>query len=348
MPDSEGADDPTLVVGCGVAPFGRLARAKLGVALAPYFPDGPDVPEGAQLFALGASTSGTHTHLGFSFDALGRTDVLDVSGSSFSHTQLPGLQHDAASLLLHTAPGGYLLQATVREVRLLAPLPAATNLCSWSPPGTSSLSLAAASGSQVATATAGELHLLDVQPEGSSAGLRHVWSLPLDSQASALHVCEAGPGGQACVVVGQWLTNSVHVLPASSVPAQGGDLDHLSAAALQLGAETARSAALMPVGEGSATRWLLAAGTNSGAVMVWELMASQGSKWQLSNGRVVHIGSVAVQLMVVRPAGAPPYLYAHSSSDAILRLQPDPAGGGAGSLVDQVEFYRVHGSSHIR
>jgi hypothetical protein len=40
----QGASDPTLMVGCGVAPFGRLARAKWGCALAPYFGDGPTIP----------------------------------------------------------------------------------------------------------------------------------------------------------------------------------------------------------------------------------------------------------------------------------------------------------------
>jgi len=44
----QGADDTALVVGSGVAPFGRLARAKLGCALAPYFGDGPIVPVRAQ------------------------------------------------------------------------------------------------------------------------------------------------------------------------------------------------------------------------------------------------------------------------------------------------------------
>lgn len=39
-----GAHDSWLVASCGVAPAGRLVRARMGAALAPYMADGPHLP----------------------------------------------------------------------------------------------------------------------------------------------------------------------------------------------------------------------------------------------------------------------------------------------------------------
>lgn len=38
------ADEQQLLVGCGVAPRGRLCRVRAGMALQPYILDGPEVP----------------------------------------------------------------------------------------------------------------------------------------------------------------------------------------------------------------------------------------------------------------------------------------------------------------
>lgn len=47
----QGASDATLCVASGTAPFGRLARAKLGVSLCPHFPDSVDVPVSLSKFS---------------------------------------------------------------------------------------------------------------------------------------------------------------------------------------------------------------------------------------------------------------------------------------------------------
>jgi hypothetical protein len=55
VPDSQHADDPTLLVGAGVAPWGRLARAKLGAALSPYTPPAMTLPVRCLIWACLAS-----------------------------------------------------------------------------------------------------------------------------------------------------------------------------------------------------------------------------------------------------------------------------------------------------
>jgi hypothetical protein len=44
VPGSRGAGDASLLVASGVAPCGRLSRARLGATLSPYLVDGPSVP----------------------------------------------------------------------------------------------------------------------------------------------------------------------------------------------------------------------------------------------------------------------------------------------------------------
>ncbi len=65
-----------------------------------------------------------HTHVAFSFEAAGRTDLLCVSGGGagageeggggggghFSHVEVAGLRHDAASLLVADVAGRRLVQ----------------------------------------------------------------------------------------------------------------------------------------------------------------------------------------------------------------------------------------------
>ena len=74
VPDSQQADDKAMLVASGVAPFGRLARAKLGMALEPYAGGGPDIPVSdtcshilhdfppSLLCEMGPGILGTETH----------------------------------------------------------------------------------------------------------------------------------------------------------------------------------------------------------------------------------------------------------------------------------------------
>ncbi|KAF5841167.1 hypothetical protein DUNSADRAFT_14170 [Dunaliella salina] len=379
VPDVQGASDPTLLVGCGTAPFGRLARAKLGCALAPYFSDGPVIPEGARLFALNSRTA--NVHLAFSFDALGYTAVMQLQGSTFTHTSLPGLRADLPSLLLHTTPSGQVVQVTRQGVTLLSALPLTAPIAHWQPgsqvsPGDShatpapansssdggtegSVSLASACERLLVVATASHVVCLEVlghKPEGgggnaegggasedSRGELRVVCTAELPHQVSALHVCRMGwsahssrssnGGGDkhrdydlrdTAVVMGFWLRNQVVVVAASDLNCQ--------LASIELGDETARSAALLPVPFASVAassampvqgqRWVLGVGTNSGLLLLWEAQAgrraadaagennaagrARSRQWVLSAASSTHISNVAVELTLMPdPAFAP-------------------------------------------
>ncbi|KAJ9512922.1 hypothetical protein QJQ45_029052 [Haematococcus lacustris] len=432
LPDPEGAPDLSLLLACGQAPAGRLARAQLAVGLVPYLVDGPLLPEGAQLFALSLpptpSTSPpptsphTHTHLALSFPTAACTRVLDLRGASISPALLPGLDSASPSLLLHTAPGPWLLQATPRELRVIGPDRGEGCSCflahTWLPPPTPApppgqpaaalpdgltqpahISLAAADGGWVAVVVGQQLVSLAVEERGGA--VRVVGSRQLDTPASALTVAGHHPGclpppaaigawqgaatsplqpqggGVPVVMLGQWLGHSLLLLPA----------DRLAAPllALDLGEETARSAALLPVpvpaacspptspaGPGAAglgataggcgsERWLLAVGTNTGLLLLWDVVAgsSEGAgggggkgggwqqAWMASCPRQLCISNVAVELSLhpgdppspsstptllttppdssPSPSPSSPYLYARSGNDAIIRPRPPPS-----------------------
>lgn len=76
-----------------------------------------------------------HSLLAFSFSSAHRTDVLRVTGDSYSQELLaPGLEHAAASLLLTRMPGDWLLQATSQQLRVVAPQ-GSQLACCWQAPG---------------------------------------------------------------------------------------------------------------------------------------------------------------------------------------------------------------------
>lgn len=75
-----------------------------------------------------------HILLAFSFDSSSRTDVLRVTGDSYSQELLqPGVDHGAASLLLARMPGDWLLQTTSSEVRVVGQDSALVGC--WNAPG---------------------------------------------------------------------------------------------------------------------------------------------------------------------------------------------------------------------
>ncbi|KAJ9513186.1 hypothetical protein QJQ45_029328 [Haematococcus lacustris] len=436
LPDPEGAPDLSLLLACGQAPAGRLARAQLAVGLLPYLVDGPLLPEGAQLFALSLppppgtspppASPHTHTHLALSFPTAACTRVLDLRGASISPALLPGLDPASPSLLLHTAPGPWLLQATPGELRVIGPDRGEGRSCclahTWLPPTPTApppgqpaaalpdgltqpahISLAAADGGWVAVVVGQQLVSLAVEERGGA--VRVVSSRQLDTPASALTVAGHHPGcspppalfppppaaigawqgaatsplqpqgsGVPVVMLGQWLGHSLLLLPA----------DRLAAPllALDLGEETARSAALLPVpvpaacsaptppaGPGAAglgataggcgsERWLLAVGTNTGLLLLWDVVGGnsegagggggKGGGWQqpwvASCPRQLRISNVAVELSLhpgdppspsstptllttppdssPSPSPSSPYLYARSGNDAIIRPRP--------------------------
>lgn len=59
-----------------------------------------------------------HSMLGFSFPSAGASSVMSLEGHTFRQLHLAGLQDSEASLLLTTAPGGWLLQVSTRPCLL--------------------------------------------------------------------------------------------------------------------------------------------------------------------------------------------------------------------------------------
>ena len=53
-----------------------------------------------------------HAYLAFSFPMEGTTSVLDIQGTHFQPTLLPGLNQNRPTLLLVALPGGWLVQVT--------------------------------------------------------------------------------------------------------------------------------------------------------------------------------------------------------------------------------------------
>lgn len=102
-----------LLVASGIAPGGRLSRARTGACLTPYLTDGPELPGDVEIFAFKARHGDEHdAYLAFSFVAAGRTDVMDVSSADVRQASLGGLDAGSPSLLVATLPGDWLLQVS--------------------------------------------------------------------------------------------------------------------------------------------------------------------------------------------------------------------------------------------
>lgn len=100
-----------LLIASGVAPGGRLCKAKMGAALVPYLSEGPELPGDVSLFSFKARHAAEHdSYLAFSFVAANRTDIMDVSTSDVRPVVLGGLEGGSASLLVACLPGDWLLQ----------------------------------------------------------------------------------------------------------------------------------------------------------------------------------------------------------------------------------------------
>lgn len=59
-----------------------------------------------------------HSMLGFSFPSAGASSVMSLEGHTFRQLHLAGLQDSEASLLLTTAPGGWMVQVSMRPCLL--------------------------------------------------------------------------------------------------------------------------------------------------------------------------------------------------------------------------------------
>ena len=293
------------------------------------------------MFALRCdpSTPQQHTHLALSLESVGRTDVLDLTQDTFTHVDLPALAAGSPSLLLAAMPGGWLLQLTAREARVMhqplsgaaaagaAAAPEQHPVSQWRPQDGSSVYLGSSCYSHVALASGSHLHLLNAVPATGALGVVRSWPL-VGAQVSALSLCHAGVdgvgGGMALgapglfhaavagaenlyLAVGEWVGKLVRVLRCDD----GSEVCRVS-----MGGETPRSLAMLALrgsssSSGSSSSWVLLAGSNTGLLAWWEVawsappVAAQQQQqapvglWRLQGGRRVRISNVAVELAVM-------------------------------------------------
>ncbi|KAG1666590.1 hypothetical protein FOA52_000557 [Chlamydomonas sp. UWO 241] len=410
MPDEGGGSDAGVLVCCGEAPAGRLARARLGVALRPYPADGPQVPAGVRMFALAAgahSASGAapsdvragpayHTHLAFSLDAAGATNVMRVCGDSFGFDELRGIDSGVPSLLMADCPGGHLLQVTSDLVRCIPS--GGGPPFEWRPPRGGTLSQPATRGGWLAAAVveragalgngglvvlaieaaSGALTLRHHSGHGAGGGLQHMSALALlqlpahTGPATSSDGVTILPEGSVYVALGEWSTSTLRLSRLSDLDdarAGGGDVQAPDLSLELPDGETARSACMVP-GSTESGRPLLLVGTNTGTLLMWQLVAGGEGVWAAEPPCPVGVAvsNVAVELSEVQRSdegcgsggsggggaqrGRGGYVYAHSGSDAIVRLREDaasePAPASAASVAARVDVVRVHGGAGLR
>ncbi len=124
----DGAPEAQLLVGCGRAPRGRLARVRSGVGLRPFVLDGPELPGGVSLFPVAANPSSPNEHslLLISLEGAARgTLALSLAagssgGEAVCQIELPGLDSSRPCLWAGGAAGGWVVQVTEASVRVVS------------------------------------------------------------------------------------------------------------------------------------------------------------------------------------------------------------------------------------
>lgn len=254
------------------------------------------------MFPVKASADATsHSYLAFSFETAGRTDILQLVGDTFSQVSLPGLDMSSSSLLVANLAGDWVAQVSPKGVTIASPTAAAAQHNTWTPPApggaSATITLGVSCGSHVAVVTSGStgagLHILSVSQDSGKPVC--ISSAPITQQVSAMQLF--GVGDIMYLAVGYWIDNRITIQEVGQ-----GEL----VLDLDLGNETPRSIALLL----DASRIALVVGTNSGAVMVWDLSVVQpGASCAPSSvtaelGYCVHISDVAVRLVdLVQPGG---------------------------------------------
>ncbi|KIZ02826.1 hypothetical protein MNEG_5133 [Monoraphidium neglectum] len=179
-------------------------------------------------------------------------------GAALSQLEAPGVDAASPCIWAGGVPGGWGAQATAEGIRIAGPAPAWSLAFEWrSTQGP--LSLAAAHGSYLVTASADRLAALHVSPVNGALALLAQAELP--QQASALAVFPApasGSAGELLVAVGLWVENAVLLLRWHAAGPGGGGLQPVGR--LELWEQQPRSLAALDV----AGRCVLLAGSSQG------------------------------------------------------------------------------------
>ncbi|DBA73782.1 TPA: hypothetical protein ACH3X2_009751 [Trebouxia sp. C0005] len=330
--EPKGCGEWRMVMGCGVAPRGSLRLTHLAAKLSPTISDGPCMPGGPRLMALKADwRQEHHAYLAFSFPSEGTTSVLDIQGTHFQPIHLPGLDPNSPSLLLEALPGGWLIQVTPEEVRVLNN----TGLIgAWGSADT--LSMAASCGSLIAAAHGSSVTVINI--DAATGEPNATKTLHFSEQVSAVALLKmphavAAEEPEHWLIVGLWTEDTVLLQRLSD------DRHSCSLDCSDVGQPRSILAAEM---HGT---WFLFVGTSQGWV-VYHAITWQAGKMQLEGGCKVHAGVSGVQLS---------YLPSHSSTSACLYVQsskalllrPAASSKASGNKAGLVEAVRMHGGDGV-
>eukprot|EP00873_Tetraselmis_striata_P006814 jgi/Tetstr1/427078/TSEL_017282.t1 len=316
-----GSGEQHLALCGGCAPTGRVAFASLGVgreALA----NGGALPGPAIFASVREWGEAHHALLVLSFEAPQEcTRLMAMQDGFLSLCELPGLDADSSTLLMTGMPGGWLIQVTPREVRVLGRSGRPRELhASWPAPSGRITQVTAHNG-HILVAAGTALHALRLDEESGQvlASQREEYA----QQVSALALV-ALPGGGCLAAVGTWGNDAVALYGLSRLG------QPLAGVALPQG--QARSIT-SPTFDGSPH---LVVGTSAGVAVVYALqMTGEEEALEVSMEPLlsVQVGSGAVRLVMMEdPETQQEIVYAQSSADALIRCR---WGGGP-------EAFRVH------
>ncbi|KAL3140168.1 hypothetical protein ABBQ38_004444 [Trebouxia sp. C0009 RCD-2024] len=328
-----GCGEWRLVMGCGVAPGGSLRLAHLAAKLTPSISGGPHMPGGPRLMAVKADWQQQHhAYLAFSFPLEGATSLLHIQGTHFQPITLPGLNPDCSTLLLAALPGGWMVQVTEQEVRILDK---DALVATWDPPDR--VSIAASCGSLLALVHADAVTVVTVKP--TSGQVKPQQTLRYPQQVSAIAILEP-PNHESQEGQGRWLAVGVwaHDTVLLQCLSEGGPSCRLDCA--DVGQPRSIVAAEM-----HGTHFLFV-GTSQGWVVYHPITWSSPGGLGLEAGGRVHAGITAAHLTLLPAHGTTPACVYAQSSKALM-LRPTASKEVSDTASRLVEAVRVHGGEGV-
>ncbi|GMH37464.1 hypothetical protein BSKO_05337 [Bryopsis sp. KO-2023] len=272
------AEQQTLICS-GRYPCGSLRRACLSMGVEAVITDGPVVQDGVRLFAVEARASdGCDSYLCFSYEAASRTDVMSIADTHFKPVRIPGFNHESSSILVKMGPHDCMVQVTPKGVHAITDC--SGDSTDWKAPG--SVSLAGLHEDAAVLAIGADLLSLSI----SSKGVAMISERKMPQQISGIHVAPLSSSmpGQVYVVVGQWVSNTIHVLSLTSLQ---------DCCEVELPGFQPRSFGFLAVRD---LGFCLLVGTGSGAVGVLELFRDSNGALSFGDSRMVEVGTVGVEV----------------------------------------------------
>eukprot|EP00884_Botryococcus_braunii_P011253 jgi/Botrbrau1/20128/Bobra.0173s0030.1 len=322
--DIPGSGENKLLVCSGLAPQGYLRVGLWGLSLQTTI-SGPTVQACSGLLAAKWSwEEGQHSLLAFSYC----WPLAPVSCRWRGPTSPPSSSQTLArlreTLLFVGAPGGWLIQVTPQEVRVVRGRPVGASPCVWKTPG-QPISRAFLHAATLAVACGTTLYILALDPATGKLWEAHFRTFPHQISALAL-----APVGAECLwlAVGLWETHEVQLMPLQSLEQVQGLAGSLRA--------LPRSLAWLVLG----SRLFLVAGTADGEAIIfaYDTGPSGGLKLAGCGRTIVGLGSVSLQLLYGKDGDTSGIL---AVADQTLLIRPAAGFAVGDGTLDCLEAVRV-------